>query len=67
MTLKNAALLALLGMILVTALLLTDLIVYALGVLRGVVAAMTLLTSFVYAIATASLALFFYVFHKAQS
>jgi hypothetical protein len=67
MTLKNAALLALIGTILITALLVWTLVFNVLNVLRGLVPAAMLLSSFIYAFACISVAVFFYVFHKAQS
>jgi hypothetical protein len=67
MTLKSAALLALIGTILATLLLVVGLIDDALGVARGVVPEMRLVTSFIYAFAAISVAVFFYIFHKVQS
>ena len=67
MNLKHAAFLALIGMILVTVLLVVGLIGDVLGVARGVIPAMRLLPSLVYAFAGISVAVFFYVLHKAQS
>jgi len=67
MTVKNAALLALIGTILTTVLLVLMLVFNVLNALRGLVPAVTLLSSFIYAIASFSVAVFFYAFHKAQS
>jgi hypothetical protein len=67
MTLKNAALLALIGTILATVLLVWDLIFNVLNVLRGLVPAVTLFSSLIYAFGAFSVAVFFFVFHKAQS
>jgi hypothetical protein len=67
MTLKNAALLALVGMILATILLVAGFIGDILGVARGLIPAMRLLTSFIYALAGLSMVVFLYAFHKAQS
>jgi hypothetical protein len=67
MTLKNAALLALIGTALVTALLAWDLIVNVLNVGRGLVPAVILFSSIIHAFGALSVAVFFYVFHKAQS
>ena len=67
MNLKSAAFLALIALSLLSLLLLADLITNVLGVLRDVVPAMALLRSLVYTFASVSLAVFFYVFHKAQS
>ncbi|MFZ2085432.1 MAG: hypothetical protein WBV98_25575 [Candidatus Sulfotelmatobacter sp.] len=66
MTLKNAALLALIGTILMTALLVWTFVLTFLNVLRDLVPAVTLFQSFIYAFGSFSVALFFYVFHRAQ-
>jgi hypothetical protein len=67
MTLKNAALLALIGTILMTALLVWTFVFNFLSLLRGLVPAVTLFSSFIYAFGCFSVAVFFYVFHRAQS
>ena len=67
MTLKNTAFLALVGMVLITILLIAGLIADVLGVVRGLIPAMRLLTSFIYAFAGLSVVVFLYTFHKAQS
>jgi hypothetical protein len=67
MTLKSAALLALIGTILATALLVWDLIFNVLNVLRGLVPAVILFSSLIYAFGAFSVAVFFFVFHKTQS
>jgi len=67
MTLKNAALLALIGTILMTALLVWTFVFTLLNTLRGLVPAVTLFSSFIYASGCLSVAVFFYVFHRAQS
>jgi hypothetical protein len=67
MKLKNAALLALVGTILVTALLAVDLIRNVLNVMRGLVPAVTLFAALIYAFGAFSAAVFFFVFHKTQS
>jgi hypothetical protein len=64
---KNTAFLALVGMVLVTILLITSLTTDVLGVVRGLIPAMRLLTSFIYAFAGLSVVVFLYTFHKAQS
>jgi hypothetical protein len=66
MTLKNAALLALIGTILMTALLLWTFVLTLFNVLRDLVPAVTLFQSFIYAFGCFSVAPFFYVFHRAQ-
>jgi hypothetical protein len=67
MTLKNAALLALIGTILATVLLTWTFMMTVLNVLRGLAPAVTLFPWFVYAFACFSAAVFFYVFHSTQS
>jgi len=67
MTVKNAALLALVGTILMAAFLVWTLLFNVINVLRGVVAADALFSSFIYAFGCVCVALFFYVFHRAQS
>jgi hypothetical protein len=67
MTLKNAAFFALVGMILATILLVAGFIGDVFGVAQGLIPAMRLLTSFIYAFAGLSMAVFLYAFHKAQS
>ena len=67
MSLKNAAFLALVGMILVTILLIAVLIGDALAVVRGLIPVMRVLTSLVYAFASLSVVVFLYAFYKAQA
>jgi hypothetical protein len=67
MTPKNTAFLALVGMVLVTILLIAGLITDVLGVVRGLIPAMRLLTSFIYAFAGLSVVAFLYSFYKAKS
>jgi hypothetical protein len=66
MTLKKAALLALIGTILMTALQLWTFVFTFLNVLRDLVPAVTLFQSFIYAFGCFSVAVFFYLFHRAQ-
>jgi hypothetical protein len=66
MTLKNAALLALIGTILMTALLMWAFVLNVLNVLRDLVPAVTVFSSFIYAFGCFSVAVFFYIFHRAQ-
>lgn len=66
MTLKNAAFLALVGTVLATALLAFDLIENLLNVLRGLVPAVKVFSSLIYAFAAFSVAVFFFVYHRAQ-
>ena len=67
MSLKSAALFALIGMALLTVLLAFDFVRDFTGFLSGVVAVVALLKSAVHLLASLSLAVFLYVFHKAQS
>jgi hypothetical protein len=67
MTLKNAALLALVGVILATIVLVAGFIGDVSAVARGLIPAAKLLTSFIYVFAGLSTVVFFYAFHKAQS
>jgi hypothetical protein len=67
MTLKNAALFALIGMILLTVLLVAGFIRDLLSFMNGAVAALALLISGIRLLASLGVAVFFYVFHKAQS
>ena len=67
MTLNKAAFLALVGMTLATILLVVGFIGDVLGFVRGLIPAMRLLTSFIYAFAGLSIVVFLYAFHKAQS
>ena len=66
MSLKNAALLALIGTILLTVLIAVSCISTLLGVMRGVIPAMRLLTSLVHVFTSVSVLVFFYVFHREQ-
>ena len=67
MTLNKAEFLALVGMILATILLVAGFIGDVFNVVRGLIPAMRLLTSFIYAFAALSMAMFLYAFHKSQS
>jgi uncharacterized membrane protein len=64
MSLKNAALFALIGMMLLTVFLAVDFIDTILNVARGLVPAMKLPTAFVALLASVGLTVFFYVFRK---
>ena len=66
MTLKNAALLALIGTILMTALLVWVFVSNLVNVLRGVDAPVVLFSSFIYAFGCFILMVFFFVFHRVQ-
>ena len=67
MTLKQASFLAFIGTLLLSILLVVDLVLDVLSLARGLIAAVTLLTSLIHAFAAASVAVFFYVFHRGQS
>lgn len=67
MTLKTAALLALIGTILMTALLLWTFVFSVLNALRGLVPSATLFSSFIYAFGSLAVAIFFYIFYRSQS
>ena len=67
MTLKNAAFFALIGITLLTVLLAARFIRDISGFMGGAVAAVALLTSGIHLLASLSVAVFLYVFHKAQS
>ena len=67
MTLKNAALLALIGTVIVTALLTWTFVFNVINALRDLVPAVTVLSSFLYAFGCFSVAVFFFVFHRSQS
>jgi hypothetical protein len=67
MTLKTAALVALIGTILATVLLVWTFVFNFVNVLRGLAPPLMLFPWFVYAFACFSVAVFFYVFHRAQS
>jgi hypothetical protein len=66
MTLKNAAWVALIGTILMTALLLWTFVLTFLNVLRDLVPAVALFSPFIYGFGCFSVMVFFYVFHRAQ-
>jgi hypothetical protein len=66
MALKNAALLALVGTILMTALLVWNFVSNVVNVLRGVDAPVVLFSSFIYAFGCFCVMVFFFVFHRAQ-
>ena len=67
MTLKNAALLALIGTLFVTALLLFNLIFDILNVAQGLIPAVKLFSSLIYTFGAFTVTVFFFVFHKVQS
>jgi hypothetical protein len=66
MTLKGAALLALVGTILMTVLLVWNFVSNVVYVLRGVEAPIVLFASLIYAFGCLTVMVFFFVFHRAQ-
>jgi hypothetical protein len=66
MTLKNAALLALIGTMVMTVLLVWNFVSNMANVLRGVEAPLVLFASFIYAFGCFTVMVFFFVFHRAQ-
>ena len=67
MTLKSAAFFALIGIILLTVLLAVGFIRDVSAILAGAIAAIALLKSLIHLLASLSVAVFLYVFYKAQS
>jgi hypothetical protein len=67
MTLKNAALLALVGTVLIAALQAWNFVFTVVNALRDLVPADTIVTTFIYAFGCFCVALFFFVFHRSQS
>jgi hypothetical protein len=66
MTLKNAALLALIGTLLMTVVLVWNFVSNFINVLRGLVPAVTVFSSLIYAFGCFSVMVFFFVFHRTQ-
>jgi hypothetical protein len=64
MNLKSAAFLALIGTILTTVLLVYNLIFSVLNVMRGLIPLDNLFSTLIYAFASLTVAVFFFVFHK---
>ena len=67
MSLKNAALLAMSGTLLLTILLIFGFITDVLNVTQGLIPATKVLSSLIHAVAALTVTVFFFVFHKAQS
>jgi hypothetical protein len=67
MTLKNAALFALIGMLLLTILLLVGSITPVLNLAQGLIPLTTMLSSLIHSFAALAVTVFFYVFHKTQA
>jgi hypothetical protein len=66
MTLKTAALLALVGTILTTVLLVCNFVLTLLNVLRDLLPPVRLFSSLTYALSALTVAVFFFVFYRAQ-
>jgi hypothetical protein len=67
MTLKHSSFLAFVGTLLLAILLVVDLILNLMSIMRGLIPAVMVLTSLIYAFAALSVTVFFYAFHRAQS
>jgi len=67
MTMRSAASLALLGAVLLTIMLVIGFVLDLLNVVRGLISALKLVTSFIYAFAGVGAVVFLCVFRKAQS
>jgi multidrug efflux pump subunit AcrB len=67
MTLKGAAVLAFIGTLLVAALLVWDFVFTVLNVIRGLIPAVTVFSSLIYAFGALSVTVFFYIFQKQRS
>lgn len=67
MTMKSAASLALIGAVLVAIVLVVGFVLDLLNVVRGLVPALRLVTSFIYAFASVGAAVFLWVFRNGQS
>ena len=67
MTMKSAASLALIGAVLVAIVLVVGFVLDVLNVIRGLVPALRLVTSFMYAFASVGAVVFLWVFRNGQS
>ncbi|HEY4909713.1 MAG TPA: hypothetical protein VIJ73_09440 [Methylomirabilota bacterium] len=67
MTMKSAASLALIGAVLVAIVLVVGFVLDLLNVVRGLVPALRLVTSFIYAFASVGAVVFLWVFRNGQS
>ena len=67
MTMKTAAMLALIGSFMLSMLLTVDFFNSAVAVVRELIPAMAVLRSLIYLVASVTVTVFFYVFGKAQS
>ena len=67
MTLKGAAVLAFIGTLLVAALLVYDFVFTVLNVIRGLIPAVAIFSSLIYAFGAVSVTLFLYIFQKQRS
>ena len=67
MALKNAALLAFIGTVLVAAMLVWNFVFTVVNTIRGLVPAVTLFPAVIYAFSALTVAVFFYTSYRAQS
>jgi len=67
MTLKSSAFLALIGTLLLTALLIVGLIYDLINLGQGLIPVTTVLSALIHSFAALSVTIFFYAFHRAQS
>jgi len=67
MNLRNAAFLALLGMLILTVPVAFDFVRTVLSILRGLVPALAFVRSAIYLFASACVTIFFFVFHRSHS
>ena len=67
MSIKNAALLATIGTVVLTILLLFRLVKDLLALMQGLIPAVVFLSSLIYAFAAVTVVVFFYVFYRGQS
>jgi hypothetical protein len=67
MSVKNAALLAMLGTAVLTILLLWKLVNNLLALMRGLIPATVFFSSLIFAFAAVTVVVFFYIFHRRQS
>ena len=67
MSVKNAALLAMIGTAMLTILLLWKLVNNLLALMRGLIPATVFFSSLIFAFAAVTVVVFFYIFHRRQS
>jgi hypothetical protein len=67
MAIKNAALLALIGMVLLTILLVAGLISDVLNLMQGLIPVTTMLSALIHSFAALAVTIFFFAFHRSQT